>query len=477
MRKTIFFSILAVVVFLSACGREKKVPSPSENATPIVQEPTRVPTPVLTQEPSQEPTAIPTEAPTPILTPTPKETIRWVLGFFDKLTEEEKAEINRLLKEKGFECKIQFIDSKALVGEEYQQWYKLNNGVYQNFYDIVSSSGWSTRNGPRDFILENFLELTEFMKTEEGKALYDAFAPLDWERVKISGKIYSLPSVVPYMRNNSGVYISVNDRYSEYFRDYDGTYQSLRRIYEEIGDSSLVLRIELKPAVLFSFLKLRTMFNAYPYSTEEHCFVSPLELGEELDQLADWIYEDLQDGFVQIPDDSEPDSSKILAEIYYLDRPKKEGYSDYLLTESIVTPYLSLNYGISKNCTNKDQVFRVLAFCYTDPDISAILRNMNKISTFTEYRVTEEWSERLERLGDLDVSQYELTGFLPETDPKLARAENELINDLAKQFELYFLSGHEDKTLTEVLSKYRGTYYERLFEIINSQAEEYRKNH
>ena len=476
MRKTCYFWILAVVIFLSACGREKKVPSPSENATPIVQEPTRVPTPVPTQEPTQGPTAIPTEAPTPILTPTPKETIRWVLGFFDKVTEEEQAEINRLLKEKGFDCKIQFIDSKALIDDEYRKWYSSHYGINQNYYDIVSSGGWHTRAAAKNFILDYLLDLTEYMETEEGRAIYNLFAPIDWQRLRIDGKNYLIPSGISFKQNNPGVYISVNDKYSEYFQNFDGTYESLRRIYDEIGDTDMVLRVKINAAVLFSFLGFRTLDGAYPYSMEEHRFIPPSAWGDELNQLMDRIYSDLKSGIVEDPYGSDAGSSSILAEIYYLDRPKKEGYTDYLLTEEIVPAYMSLSYGIAKNCTNKEQVFRVLTFCYTDPDISAILMK----SMFGE-----EWDERMERLKELDVSQYELTGFIPDINPKEYGAVNYYSDVLKEQIESYFFSHisdgkrvlKEERTVTDVTAAFYPKYYDKLFEELNRQAEAYRKNH
>ena len=108
--------ITVLMIVFSSCGRETKQ-SPSEVPTAVtptagvVSEPATV-TVTPTEAVTKAPTEAPTQWPMPTLEPPEGRTsdsIRVALMFGVRITEEENAEINRILKEKGLGCDLEFV--------------------------------------------------------------------------------------------------------------------------------------------------------------------------------------------------------------------------------------------------------------------------------------------------------------------------------------------------------------------------------
>ena len=477
---------ILISMLLSACG---KTGNEGPSVTPPAAEPTSeitgqapditattTPTPTVTLTLTLSATSTPT--PSPVLTPSEKpETIRWVNTVLKGPNKEEQAEINRLLQEKGINCEIVFYDYKGEFGKDYRTWVDTQVG---GKLDIINSQAWSNNTDELEFIRDYMTDLTDYMETEEGQKLYQAYAPMDWDKLRIDGKIYSVQSMTTLSHRYWGVYLSVDDAYLDYFEGFDGTYRDLRRIYDEIGDNSLVLQMDsLETEIIYACLGLQS-FRDLPYDDETDRFLSPADLGEDLNGLMDDLYRDIEDGVLKTPFGEETVSEHVLAEIYYGDRPKREGYTDILIQEDFGKKSYWFSYGIGKNSTKKDMAFVVLATCFSDPEISAILRK--PIGEDSYWDEDYDWEERMERVADIDITRGTLYGFgFVPPDGKESFYSNEMdrINNIL-QNNLFYRKSSTERPLNpnrnrDVAGSLSNTYLEELIVEMNRQLKEFRK--
>jgi len=485
-RKHLLFMGILISMLLSACG---KTGNEGPSVTPPAAEPTSeitgqapditattTPTPTVTL--TLTPSATSTPTPSPVLTPSEKpETIRWVNTVLKGPNKEEQAEINRLLQEKGINCEIVFYDYKGEFGKDYRTWVDTQVG---GKLDIINSQAWSNNTDELEFIRDYMTDLTDYMETEEGQKLYQAYAPMDWDKLRIDGKIYSVQSMTTLSHRYWGVYLSVDDAYLDYFEGFDGTYRDLRRIYDEIGDNSLVLQMDsLETEIIYACLGLQS-FRDLPYDDETDRFLSPADLGEDLNGLMDDLYRDIEDGVLKTPFGEETVSEHVLAEIYYGDRPKREGYTDILIQEDFGKKSYWFSYGIGKNSTKKDMAFVVLATCFSDPEISAILRK--PIGEDSYWDEDYDWEERMERVADIDITSSPLYGFRfvpPDGKESFYSNEMDRINNTLRD-NLFYRKSRTERPLNpnrnrDVAGSLSNTYLEELIVEMNRQLKEFRK--
>lgn len=482
-KKVLFMGVLIIMLFLSACGRAAKekvsvtqpVAEPTSEITGQATGVTHVatPTPMVTLTPT--PVATQTPTPSPVLTPSDKpETIRWVNTAFKGPNKEEQAEINRLLRERGINCEILFLDYRGEFGKDYRTWIDARATV-----DIINSQAWSNNTDELAFIREYMTDLTDYMKTEEGQKLYQAFAPMDWDKLRMDGKIYSVQSTTTMSHRYWGVYLSVDDAYLDYFEGFDGTYRDLRRIYDEIGDNSLVLQMDsFDSEILYACLGLQCFQNV-PYDAEADRFISPADLGEDLNGLMDDLYRDIEDGVLKAPFGEETVSEHVLAELFYGDRPKREGYTDILIQEDYGRKSYWFSYGIGKNSTKKDLAFVVLATCFSDPEISAILRK--PIGEDSYWDEDYDWEERMERVADIDITSGTLYGFsftLPAGQEIAYQNEMDKTNEMLSD-NLFYHKTRTERLLNpnrnrDVAGTFSYPRYEKLIGEMNRQLQEFR---
>ena len=480
MKKSLLLIGIIAVLILTSCKADTR----TEEQTPVTEAVT--PTPSVAQPVINEPSPSPSPSPKASVTPIPYADgitrIRWVLGIINNPTTAEQNEINRLLQEKGYPYRIEFIHTDAALGKEYLSW--LTRKSYQSF-DILSTFAWSSSIEAKRFTEEYLTDLSGLFATEKGKELYGSFTEMDWDRLRIDGSIYSVPSNTLAGDHYWGLYLSVNERYQSYFESFDGTYESLRRIRSEIGDGA-VIETDLKVEVLYGLLGYASM-GYYPYSVEEHRFVNPAEFKDELNALVYDLYCDLRDGnvYCNLRDGTaayeslrEKSSPEPVARLYYKDRTPVEGYRDILLTEDLGMPQYSMAYGVSKDSLYKEEAAQVLAICYSDPEISAILRKPMDVPPV-------DWEERLTRLRDTDITKAELYGFIPEINEK----EFSAVNYFGTQIQAATVGSYycqvsagemrlrEDYPEMDRIGVFSLKPYEELFAELNRQASEYRKTH
>ena len=259
------FCFVITIVFICftfvACGKKRQqdsdVPSVSVTATPIGMD-AHVPGFVDDYEPSGEIYMLPAPYET-------SQTVTMVITRLDWLliSEESLNEINRILYEKGLDCQIIFVKADNVnTGAQYIRWLDYCEQTVP--IDVLYSGNWNPEIDSEmiPFVEERFLPLNDYLKTEEADTLWNTYTEDEWMSGTINGKTYLIPrAAIDYNGETCldfGTYISVNEKYEEYFTDFDGTYASLKAIYERIGDSELCILtdgLDYIPALLgYSFV-------------------------------------------------------------------------------------------------------------------------------------------------------------------------------------------------------------------------------
>ena len=424
--------LLCMGILLVSCGRNKETtpteivtPSTLQNATPTISEGA---SPTITEAVSPEPTAI---------TPGPWENsenvISWCFGT-PYISEENRQRINQILYEKGIDCRIDFIDSERRSSKEYADWV-----INEARPDILSSGGWSRYSPGINFIKENFLSLNDYLSTEGGKSLYGSFCEAEWKSVTLDNIIYTVPKSKMPQWYNTAVYLAVNDVYADWFEDFDGTYASLRKIYDSISDPELrILFDEVSGEKVSALFGYKMVYHGrLPYDPQTKKLLSPALVGEEEGALCKVIYEDIRNGIIinRQYDDTVPE--KCLAMVYTGIRAKTEGYSVvFCLKEAPYDVNVNGTYGINRNTEKKELALRILTECFSEPGIASIL-NWRKESGRTWEERTYAWEERTELMAEERLN--ELAGFFPkltaEEEAAIMKYEQDLTslcNDMYK---------------------------------------------
>ena len=118
--------------------------------------------------------------------------VTWKLHYSSMIDQQNRDAINRLLKEKGMDFRIDF--STAMVDfDDYPKWLQtqIDNN---NMPDIVTTPALA--HGIFDqvaFAEKALLSLNDYLESEDGKALWETFSDLQWNLVKVNGNIYSIP--------------------------------------------------------------------------------------------------------------------------------------------------------------------------------------------------------------------------------------------------------------------------------------------
>ncbi len=419
--------ITVLMIVLSSCGREKASPSATPTAvTPTASESI---TPTISEEVS--PTIMETVSPVPpTTTPGPWENSENVISWcFDSpsISEEDQQRINQILYEKGIDCRIDFIDSERRSSKEYADWV-----INEARPDILDSGGWTGYSPGISFIKENFLPLNDYLSTEGGKSLYGSFCEAEWKSVTLDNIVYTVPKSKMPQWYNTAVYLAVNDMYADRFEDFDGTYASLRKIYDSISDPELrILFDEVSGEKVSALLGYKTVYHGrLPYDPQTKKLLSPALVGEEEGALCKVIYEDIRSGIIinRQYDDTVPE--KCLAMVYTGIRAKTEGYSVvFCLKEAPYDVNVLGTYGINRNSEKKELALRILTECFSDPGIASIL-NWKEESGRT-------WEERTILMAEERLN--ELAGFFPkltaEEEAAIMKYEQDLTflcNDMYK---------------------------------------------
>ncbi len=370
MGKRRWFPILIVVVCLLLCGCRNKQNNSSDTPTSSLT-PTSDPSKVINAPERDEIEIYPTSYPT-------SNCVTWALSSFLKVPKENLAEINRILYERGLDCQIQFVKTGYVTGDEYTA--RLEECNRRVKLDIASTGVcYGGEIGVR-FLEKYFTPLNDYLNAEDAAALRNMYIENEWEQAEANGKIYAVPRATYYgyyagkevSGVDYGVHISINNDYLEYFSGFDGTYASLKKIYEAIGDKNLHIVIDgYGEMILFGLLGY-SYYSQLPYNTETSR-VENIFSTDKLPKLLDELYADFSSGLLVNGELSTERPEKILAEIHISGIVPGEGFTERFLADVMYESNFGYKTGIYAESSQKDLAFRILSICLSDPDILCLL--------------------------------------------------------------------------------------------------------
>ena len=361
--------------------------------------------------------------------------IRWAVTDFRSgiPSEEVQTRINNFLKDQGVDFSLEFVfNSSFYIGDAYLSW------VVEEECDIFSLGNWSDSVSCIEYAEQMALPLGDWLQTGEGRMLKMAYGEAEWKKVSPGGKTLAVPcwSVPNYY--NGALYVAINEKYSELFSSFDGTYTSLKALYKQINNQNL--KIEISRVTNDTITGLLGYELAYsdliPYDPKTRHAVEPARFGAEASALFEMIYEDLKDGVLINMFDQEFGSiedCEVLAYIFEGIRKIPEGYTVFCVSRDLYECNLNGAYAVSSKTVRKELALRVLGICLSNPEIAAI------INWGEERADAEKWTEKT-NLRSAD-KPTELSGFYPH----LSVDEKKNLNTYAKVLDeelvkLYFLS-------------------------------------
>ncbi|MBO4788658.1 MAG: hypothetical protein J5531_07115 [Lachnospiraceae bacterium] len=388
--------------------------------------PEKVPTPTVapTAAPTNTPIVTATPSPTPVVYPVSNH-ITWATHFASfRPDNEDQLAINKKLYELGLDCAIDFVPMETYSGEETKFWLKkmknagtvpdiLNTGIWDNFGEvpgIVESTA---------YIKENLLPLNDYLATQEGAKLYDCFPEMQWKGAEIAGVNYTIPT--HYSR---GYFLWVKDEYANRFANFDGTYDSLLKIRDSIGNPELQIVISGIDNKLASAMLGYSSYLQYSYDTKTHQLI-PFGGYEDGVKIWNRLFRDVTDGTIldryTTASAANIKEDKILAEVVSEWKNPPKGYTVIRLSSDAYSPSFSGQLGVYKDSQQKELALRVLTVCMSDPEIVEMLR----AHYWKAQSYTEEIALRKQEKAP------ELAGFIPN----LTDAQWKLFYDTSKQFD------------------------------------------
>lgn len=356
------------------------------------------------------PTAVPTSEPERTTT----HRLTWALYFWRPMTPEadNQKKINDYLYEQGYDCTIDFVYMDLVDNAENERWLQEYVSEHGGAPDVLCVGTWGDQSGPAHFAEKYFLPLDEYLNSSEGKLLYESFAPVEWEACRIFGNTYTIPWMPGAEQFNRGVYLHINQKYADYFSTYDGTYQSLHDIYEAIGDSRLCIKYAdedslLPTRFLFGAMGYQCHGSSIPYDPIRRQFVDFSEeiYRERLKSTFELIFNDFKEGILVSPVLSQDrDDAEVLAYIDCGIASPPDGYSRLVMAEDSYSVLLGGSYGVSRESANKELALKVIAACYSNPEIAVLL--------CPHMETAEKWVERKELMKGEQAT--DLTGLVIE---------------------------------------------------------------
>ena len=325
--------------------------------------------------------------------------IVWNIGFVGGPGEKEQKRINELLAEKGYNCEIQFVVSEAFMPGTNREWideYEKNNEPF----DILFTGSWSDIRSAFSFVKERFVPLTSYLNSPSGSALKSFFSQTEWAGTSYGGEVYAIPIMVDPTAGAAADYLYVPNRYAEYFAGFDGTYFSLRELYDKYHKQGEVILVQ-EPLSLMSFLGYQKYLGRVPYDDLHHKVVDCIA-DETVIEYVKWLWEDINAGILEKEEFSEKPDEQVFAYIRW-GRQSREGYMEIPLKGYACDYVFNFTYGISQKSTNQELALEVLTACYTDPDISEIF--------FPLMNGSENMDKRRELLNGIPIG--ELQDFVP----------------------------------------------------------------
>ena len=399
MKKFLSVFLIVVLCLLTACNKnpdpsDKNVtPSPSTDISNVV-------TPSV-ESPSGKPTQ-------QVTYPKASNKIVWQLTVVGGPAADNVDEVNRLLMEKGYDCEIEFVRAypEPSKNREWLEQYESENQIC----DIINGGIWEAEKllylKQQQYALEMFTPLNDYLEnTEGGRKLKDLFGETELSCKSFGDTVYVLPQLLSTTSPVTGSFLYVPNRYADLFTDYDGTYSSLKAIYEANHKPEEAIVVDSSGSLSWSlsgFVDCKSFFSCIPYDEKEHKLVDGAG-SNEMKALAEEIWNDLDSGILVPNQPEEIPYDNIFVKLSGSHKVM-EGYTEIVLKGPAVDNNFGLGYGISEHSTQKDLAFTILAVCHTDPDISALV--------FPEVGGVEGIRARAEHSSLVEIG--ELKGFAPE---------------------------------------------------------------
>lgn len=336
--------------------------------------------------------------------------IVWELGFYGVPGIEGRKQINKLLMEKGYDCEIQFVDTGAFRNEDIIPWLEEYESKNQPF-DIMFTGGWNYDVFKAiDFVQERYVPLSDYLNSDDGRALKDFFTPYEWAFTTVSGCVYAIPLTIT---SSSAIgfskYMYIPEEHADLFSDYDGSYRMLRKIYDqsEQKDKMIILQELL---CLEAFTDYSTYLYNIPFDLQKNRFVD-LSEENEVKEVLSLMAEDVQNGVLSYPVMESVPKERTFA-IIQSGRSDLPGYVEIPLQKTSAYLNLNMSYGISKKSEKKDLAFKILTVCYTDPDIQEYL--------LPSMKGKNNIDKRRELLSQIEVG--EVYDFIPQLSEEMKEA-------------------------------------------------------
>lgn len=368
--------------------------------------PEGIPTPTVAPTAAPSPTQVVTATPTPTAMVYPaSEHITWARPFFWYApNEEEQLEINRILYEKGLDCAVDFINMGMITDEENVDWFEKKRDA-GNVPDILYSGIWTdyTPNGKGnaqayEYVKDWYQPLQEYFDTEDGKKLRDCFAETSWRDVTVDGNAY----IVPLTYSSLNLYLMVKNEYAANFEGFDGTYESLMRIYDSVGDPTLKIVIPGMDQSIVSTLLGYSSFGQMTYDTETHQIL-PFTGFTDAAKMWNTLFKDVSEGRIDDRNLLDQIEGNVLAEFVIGAPGAKDGYTPIRIGSVNYSPSYGSSLGIYRDSPKKELALKILAACMEDPEILTLLRS--GLVTAENMRT----AENLRR----EETVFELAGFMP----------------------------------------------------------------
>ena len=461
---TLVLAILSVAAY--ACASDKPADtnptviatatvSPAENITGEVT-PTEVPI-------ISTPTAIPTPTNAPSVTNANRKIV-WAVYFAQPISEEAQKEVRRYLEEQGFDCEIEFTQTLYLGGSEYSDWLSFEKRK-RTAPDILCAGVWE--NGIYDamkFVEAEMVPLDDYLATEEGKKLYEAYGGVEW--FSVDGKKYTAPYRRP-ANQISSCQLYVNNRYKEIFdAAFDGTYESLRKMCDMDTENRPVIATSAfgKRALLFFLGYSGDFRTSYNPQTQE--FVNIIRQ-KQTKELLQTVYEDCKTGRLVKTETAAGIPENTIVYISQGPDDVPEGFTLFSVSDAQPLYTLGLSYGVAADSQRKELAMQVLGACYSNPRIASLLCwGVSDEKDWMEYTATAKAA------AEPIVS---LAGFVPDLTEKQYRALRRYDDDIVSLCSRMFLNSTGKPILNLYYEEALDSFFEKqndyddLFEVINRQ--------
>ena len=411
---------------LNQNGRDEGVLSTNSKMVWKWNMPAKVPSPTTapTAAPSNTPIVTATPSPTPVVYPVSNH-ITWGMHFSSFMPDnEDQLAINKKLYELGLDCAIDFVPMETYSGEETAFWFKkmekagmvpdiLNTGIWDDYGNVPGIVGSTA------YIKAHFLPLNDYLATQEGAKLYDCFPEMQWKGAEIAGVNYTIPT--HYSR---GYFLWVKDEYANRFANFDGTYDSLLKIRDSIGNPELQIVISGIDNKLASAMLGYSSYLQYSYDTKTHQLI-PFGGYEDGVKIWNRLFRDVTDGTIldryTTASAANIKEDKILAEVVSEWKNPPKGYTVIRLSSDAYSPNFSGQLGVYKDSQQKELALRVITVCMSDPEIVEMLRG--------HYWKAQDYAEGIALRKEEKAP--ELAGFIPN----LTDAQWKLFIDTSKKFD------------------------------------------